>query len=467
MKLVSERLNILRSLKQMAENFTERYKQSNYAIYLPSLQSTYAQYCWRTNKDVARKAERIPKKFKTEWLNFLDENSKLWHCGYCLYSAGQFDNPRLGGRDIVAERDRSKTTIVGDSGGFQLGTGAISNSKEKAHLERYKNDPQAQFEKWHESGFRERTLKWLERNTDYAMTLDIVLWATESLGYEHTKKSQLRKLSVQQMIDLSVDNLRYFADNRGLERQTTKFLNVLQDVVALPGSGEAWYNAVKDFDFEGYALGSDTGRISHSIWWLRRLLNEGKLDKAEWVHLLMKSPPINSVVYTAIQRALRTALGRDDFTISLDSSSPSQMAGKQRAFARNDKLTSDMKTWVIGNDAMKQDIRIARGEITAPIPHNSPLNEYMTLYDLCAHAEDYSDYFVDRWSEMAMVNHNMWAFHTKHFEACDLVFDADKQDFSRVPQQLADAVELIEQYFLGEKSGEVEQRLTKILESYE
>ena len=44
---------------------------------------------------------------------------------------------------------------------------------------------------------------------------------------------------------------------------------------------------------------------------------------------------------------------------------------------------------------------------------------------------------------------------------------ADKQDFSRVPQQLSDAVELIEQYFLGEKSGEVKQRLTKILEGYE
>lgn len=427
----------------MAENFTERYKQSNYAIYLPSLQSTYTQYCWRTNKDVKRSKDKIPKGFKSEWLNFLDENSKLWHCGYALYSAGQFEGTRLSGRDIVAERDKSKTIIVGDSGGFQLGTGKIANKQHNAHLEKYKNNGTEQFERWHDSGIKERTLTWLERNTDYAMTLDMVLWAHESLKNKHTKDTQIGKLSVQQMIDLSVDNLRYFADNRGLGRRTTKFLNVLQDVEKLPGSGEAWYNAVKDFDFEGFALGSDTGRISHSIWWLRRLLNEGKLDKAEWIHLLMKSPPINSVIFTAVQRALRTALGRDDFTISMDSSSPSQMAGKQRAFARMDRLTQNEDTWVIGNELLRQDIRIARGDIQLPMLSNSPFEKYMTLNDLYAHAEDYSDSFVDRWAEMVMVNHNMYAYHTKHFEACDLVFDAEKQDFSRVPQKLADAVELL------------------------
>lgn len=130
MKKANGSQHTLRSLKQMTENFTERYDQSNYAIYLPSLQKTYAQFAWKTNKDVKRKA-KIPKTFKTEWLNFLDDKSKLWHCGYSLYSAGQFNSARIGPRDIVAERDRSKTTIAGDSGGFQLGTGAITSNSKK------------------------------------------------------------------------------------------------------------------------------------------------------------------------------------------------------------------------------------------------------------------------------------------------------------------------------------------------
>lgn len=50
-----------------------------------------------------------------------------------------------------------------------------------------------------------------------------------------------------------------------------------------------------------------------------------------------KSPPINSVVYTAAQRALRKALGRDDFTISLDSSSPHQLAVLMEPFMRKGK----------------------------------------------------------------------------------------------------------------------------------
>ena len=93
--------------------------------------------------------------------------------------------------DIVQQRNRDDCVIVGDSGGFQLGTGKVSNKDELAHLEHFKNDPAAQYANWQSNGFRERTLKWLERYTDYAMTLDMVLWAEES--YADTRKPQPRK----------------------------------------------------------------------------------------------------------------------------------------------------------------------------------------------------------------------------------------------------------------------------------
>jgi hypothetical protein len=57
-----------------------------------------------------------------------------------------------------------------------------------------------------------------------------------------------------------------------------------------------------------------------------------------------------------------------------------------------------------------------------------------------------------------MVNHNMYSFHRTHFEACDLVFDAEKRDSSKVPGQLSEAVELIGRYFLDENIGAVEVR---------
>ena len=108
------------------------------------------------------------------------------------------------------------------------------------------------------------------------MTLDMVLWAAETNARPNAKKSQLRKLSVQQLIDLSVDNLRYFADHRGQGKRNTKFLNVIQDTGN--GSGEAWYKAVKDFEFEGFALGNEHDGMMGSIRWLKRLLDDYHLE---------------------------------------------------------------------------------------------------------------------------------------------------------------------------------------------
>ena len=228
----------------MSENLTNLYK--NYAVYLPSIQQQYAELATRSNKSFTR--QNIPKNLKFEDTNFLNENSKLWSCGWGLYSSGQFEKAQIRKNDIVKDRDRTKTTIIGDSGGFQLGTGAISNTKEKAHLERYKNDANKQIANWADSGFRERTLKWLDRYADYAVTLDMVLWAAESYNFSHTVNSQIRKLSIQQLIDLSVDNLEYFANYRGTWGKGAKILNVLQDTG--DGTGDIWYNAVKDFEIE-------------------------------------------------------------------------------------------------------------------------------------------------------------------------------------------------------------------------
>ena len=446
----------------MSENLTEQYK--GYAVYLPSLQSNYAKYATKANSETAR-AKKIPKNFDTRWLNFLDTNSKLWHCGYTLYSCGQFDGKQIRARDIIAERDRENSIVIGDSGGFQLGTGAITSKAELAHLERYKNDAVAQYNNWQQCGFRERTLRWLDRYTDYAMTLDMVLWAAEEYQQPNTIKSQLRKLSVQQLIDLSVDNLRYFADNRGQGKRSTKFLSVLQDIGN--GTGEAWYQAVKDFEFEGFALGSETGGMLNSMQWLRRLLNDGKLDKSEWIHTLGKSPPINSVVYTAAQRALRKALGRDDFTISLDSSSPHQLAGKQRKLVVPNNFSSDRKTWKVAGWTLPQDIRIARDEKHLDFPFASPLSKYMSINDLMAHDIDDSDYFTDVWAEQILVNHNIYTYHRYSIDACDLVFSETKKNHARVPTEILEIADLVERYFIAENAGEIEERLAVLMESFE
>ena len=118
-------------------------------------------------------------------------------------------------------------------------------------------------------------------------------------------------------------------------------------LMAGDGTGEAWYAAVKDFDFEGWALGGDTkSGLKPILKWIRILRDDKKLDKAEWLHVLMASPPQHAVYLTAIQRILREQLS-NNIRISYDSSSPFQSAGVRQKIARVPTLTNSLRTWGI------------------------------------------------------------------------------------------------------------------------
>lgn len=174
---------------------------------------------------------------------------------------------------------------------------------------------------WHATGFRERTLEFLDLYCDYSMTLDMPLWARNKNG------SQLRNLEVEQLIQLSVENLSFFADNRGRNfGKGTKFLSVLQGLD--DASTDLWYNAVKGFEFEGWAFAGEPARLPNTMKLLRKMLDENKLDKTEWVHVLQNSPPIMTALYTAIQRSLSKALGHK-ITLSCDSSLSQSVQARQ------------------------------------------------------------------------------------------------------------------------------------------
>jgi hypothetical protein len=135
---------------------------------------------------------------------------------------------------------------------------------------KFADDPDYIARRWStEVTIRDRILRWLDRYCDYAMTLDMPLWV---LNNPKAASSPFAKLSADQLIELSYENLKYFADNRGKATGAkAKFLNVLQD--AGDGTGEAWYQRVKDFDFEGWAFGGDTKNgIEPLLKWVRRLL---------------------------------------------------------------------------------------------------------------------------------------------------------------------------------------------------
>ena len=351
----------------------------------------------------------LPAGLELKDLDFLNPASNLWHCKYVLYSAGQFDRAQIRTPDMITERSKD-TVVVGDSGGYQIATGKL---KELNGWEVQANDPLALERRWLENiSIRDRILRWLDRYSCYAMTLDIPLFILKE------KKSPFRNLSADQLIDLSYENLKYFADNRGKATGArAKFLNVLQD--AGDGTGEAWYKRVKDFDFEGWAFGGDTkSGIEPLLKWVRRLVDDGKLNsKTEWLHVLMMSPPVNSVLLTALQKRLRELLG-NMITVSYDSSSPFQTSGISQQIAVLPELTEDIKTWRIKNVQYPQHPKyLSKTDIRYLEEIVSPITKLISINDFHAKAGPMETKFLDTLAQHLLTNHNIYVYHKSAIEA--------------------------------------------------
>jgi hypothetical protein len=261
-------------------------------------------------------------------------------------------------------------------------------------------------------GIRDRIMRWLDRYCDYAMTLDMPLWVLQDPKAQ--KSSPFAKLSVDQLIDLSYDNLKYFADNRGKATgRSAKYLNILQDIGE--DTGERWYQRVKDFEFEGWAFGSDTkSGIDPILRWVRRLLDDGKLNgKTEWLHVLGVSTLEMAVCLTALQQRIRKLTGNDAFQISYDSSSPFQASGISQKIAVLPALTDDPKSWVIKNVPYPQHPKYkSKTDIGYLEDIVSPVTKLVSINDFHAKHGPMETRFLDVLAQHLLTNHNVYIYHS-------------------------------------------------------
>lgn len=114
-----------------------------------------------------------------------------------------------------------ETLLIGDSGGFQIASFAKKNKVCKFT--------------------KEESLKWLENNCDIAMNLDV----PPNLDGNPSLKDFKNALKE------SVKNFEYFQSNR--KNKECKFYNVLHGETK--ELLDIWYNEVKKFKFEGWAIG--------------------------------------------------------------------------------------------------------------------------------------------------------------------------------------------------------------------
>ena len=353
-------------------------KHQDWAVYLPAISGFYVT---QLQKMDANPSEwRCPEGFEkgTQGMNFLDPENSYYHYPWGLYSGGHahLDPVKSDEREpMVQGRDRSKTMILGDSGGFQLATGVIkmdwSNAKDP-------NDPAR-------TQFCNKILTWLEHTADWSMTLDVPAFAAVGKLSERTGLTEF-----QDTLDISLLNLDYFMRNR--TPGATKFLNVLS------GSNEEnskeWYDAVKHFSntsfvqeaygdanrtLEGYAFAGINMKHMYSV--LSRLLDlreDGLLEGKDWIHFLGTGRLNWACHLTSIQRQLRKH-DNPNITLSFDAASPFVNTAYGQTYTHNEfraKRFGYFMDRAFDNKDMKGS--------TMPMPFaHSPIMDRLTVGDIC------------------------------------------------------------------------------------
>jgi hypothetical protein len=104
----------------VGENLSTQVR--NYAVYLPALSREYCKYVIKYSDANA------PAPLKPRHLNFLSPSSPLWHYKWCLASAGRF--AFCDESNAITRRNPRTTVVIGDSGGYQVGSGALKKIKD-------------------------------------------------------------------------------------------------------------------------------------------------------------------------------------------------------------------------------------------------------------------------------------------------------------------------------------------------
>lgn len=343
--------------------------QKDYAVYLPAISSFYGTYIAKQRLEEFVPKDRIPAGFDRgiEGMNFLNEEEGYFTYKYALYSAGHAQLDVVKAQDqesMIQQRDRGKTVIVGDSGGYQIGKGVLKFDW-------------LNFEGKSANATRQKILEWLEVTADWSMMLDVPTWACDHI---HSPKTGLK--TFEDCLDKTRFNNKYFLENR---LGQTKWLNVLQG--SDWATAEKWYQGVKEFsdpngpyagrEAEGWAFGgANMCKMDITLKRLMSLREDGLLKGKNWIHFLGTAQLDWSCYLTLIQRQLRKHIN-PELTISFDCASPFIATAHGLVYTN---AVHTPKRWSVIMDKAPDNKSLAGSDI--PFPFESEIGRRLTLGDI-------------------------------------------------------------------------------------
>jgi hypothetical protein len=347
--------------------------QKDYAVYLPAISSFYSTYIAKQRLEKFIADDRIPAGFDrgVEGMNFLNPEQGYFYYKYGLYSAGhaQLDLQKsLTQESMIQDRDRSKTMILGDSGGYQIGKGVLKFDW-------------LNFEGAEATKTRQKILEWLELTADWSMMLDVPTWACDHI---HSPKTGLK--TFEDCLEKTRYNNDYFLVNR---LGQTKWLNVLQG--SDWDTAEKWYNGVKEFsdpkgkyagkEAEGWAMGgANMCKMDITLKRLMTMREDGLLVGKNWMHFLGTAQLDWSCYLTLIQRQIRKHIN-PEITISFDCASPFIATAHGLVYTN---AVHTNKRWSVIMDKAPDNKALAKSDI--PFPFASEMASRLNMGDICWYA---------------------------------------------------------------------------------
>ena len=398
--------------------------QKDYAVYLPAISSFYSTYVAKQRLEKFIPDDRIPKEFDrgVEGMNFLNPEQGYFYYKYGLYSAGhaQLDLQKsLVQESMIQDRDRSKTMILGDSGGYQIGKGVLKFDW-------------LDFEGASANKTRQKILEWLELTADWSMMLDVPTWACDRI---HSPKTGLK--TFEDCLEKTRFNNDYFLNNR---LGQTKWLNVLQG--GDWDTAERWYEGVKECsdpkgkyagrEAEGWAMGG--ANMCKMPITLRRLITlkfDGLLEGKDWMHFLGTAQLDWACYLTLIQREIRQHVN-ENFTISFDCASP--FIATAHGLVYTNAQHTNKRFSVIMDKA--PDTKNLAGRHDIPFPFESDFGRRLSIADICHYAPGMLNKIKKEgktsWDSFAyalMMGHNVEC-HIKAVQRANNLMDIECAKFS-------------------------------------
>jgi len=409
-------------------------KQNDYAVFLPALSGFYATYVGKQRHDPTYvDPARIPADFENgiEGLNWLNPDAAYFPYQWALYSAGHAEldvkkhSPK---EDMIRNRDRSRSFVLGDSGGFQIGKGVWEGD--------WKNPacPKAQKK-------RELVLDWMDAYMDYGMILDIPAWVCRSPA----GRLATGITSYMEAVQGTYINNDYFMANR---TGACKFLNVLQGENHI--EAEDWYQRMKKYcdptqyerPFNGWAMGGQNMCDLHLI--MKRLITlrfDGLLQEGlhDWMHFLGTSKLEWAILLTDIQRSVRKYIN-PKFTISFDCASPFLASANGQIYIQTE--LEHQKKWTYrmvpsvddkkySTDSRRFGDAVLQDKLFAGFT-DSPISKRCTIKDICIYKpgdlnkigkEGRTSW--DSFSYTIQMGHNVWS-HINAVQEANREYDAGR-----------------------------------------